>query len=139
MKRTTLVIIAASGAIALAVWQLAPAGGKDKPANDIPEASPQTVAPGYTVHFDENGNIVAEATPADQAELEAALSNVVNTSSEGLVEKPLAGGGMKMDLQGRFQSASTAFIDSNGNLTAPCVTNEAEVKALTSPTTDEKE
>ena len=44
------------------------------------------------------------------------LQNALSTSHQGLVETPTAGGGVKVDLQGRFQSPLAATIDANGNL-----------------------
>jgi hypothetical protein len=57
------------------------------------------------------------------ADLVEILGNAVSTSDEGLtVEKsPVAGGGMMVNLQGRFQNALTATVDANGNVQAPCV------------------
>jgi len=63
------------------------------------------------------------AAQATSGNLAGMLGDAVSTSSEGLVEakNPVAAGGYKMDLQGRFQNAVTATVDANGNLTAPCV------------------
>ena len=46
------------------------------------------------------------------------LQNAISTSHEGLVEVPssVPGGGIKVDLQGRFQSALIGTIDANGQL-----------------------
>jgi len=136
MKRSALVILAATGAIALAAWQLAPADGHGDPVSTTPKADVAPVAAGYTLHLDNSGRIMEEPTPADAAELAAALGRTINTSSEGLVERPsqVAGGGTMVDLQGRFQDAATATIDATGHVTVPCLTNEADVKAFTSST-----
>jgi len=131
MKRNALLIIAACGVIALAAWQLAPATPHED-AVSVAAPTPSAAA-GYRIQLDFNGEITEEAPPADAAELTKALDEAVNTSSEGLFERPspVAGGGMMMDLQGRFQTTATAAIDANGNLSVPCVTNEAEVEATT--------
>ena len=44
--------------------------------------------------------------------------NSLSTSHEGLTEQPstLPGGGVKVDLQGRFQSPFVATVDANGKL-----------------------
>ncbi len=57
----------------------------------------------------------AGARPA----LSAAESAAMSTSHEGLVEtpSPTPGGGIMVDLKGRFQSPVTATLDSEGNLT----------------------
>ncbi len=40
----------------------------------------------------------------------------LNTSSQGLVEQPLPGGGVKVDLKGRFQSSTTASVKEDGSV-----------------------
>jgi len=141
MKRIALVLIMGA-VVALAAWQLAP--GKPAPATAThtavasmaqPTAAPHNSA-GYVVHFDQNGKIVAETTPQSQAEFNAQLNEVINTSTEGLVQKasPVPGGGTLLDVQGRFQSASTATRDKDGKLYIPCLTNENDVRAFTSAT-----
>ena len=44
--------------------------------------------------------------------------------AEGLWQEPLPGGGYRVDLQGRFVSATVATLDAEGRLTTRCV--EAE-------------
>jgi hypothetical protein len=46
------------------------------------------------------------------------LQNALSTSHQGLTESPnpVPGGGVKVDLQGRFQSPLVATIDANGKL-----------------------
>ena len=150
MKRITLVLTTAAGVVALAAWQLAPSASHGEHAVSMARTgiAPQPGAPapattgipaanaGYVVHFDKSGNIVAETTPQDQAEFNAELNQVINTSQEGLTEKPspVAGGGTMINLQGRFESAATATYDQNGKLHVPCLTNEADVRAFTSAT-----
>jgi hypothetical protein len=136
MKRKAMVFIIAGVAVALAAWQLAPAGNTSGAAA-TPEATvtPATNA-GYVVHLDGNGHVVEDVTPEQAAEFNAELNQMVNTSDAGLVEKPstVAGGGIGVDLQGRFEAAATATVDANGKLTAPCLTNENDVRAFTTQT-----
>jgi hypothetical protein len=144
MKRIALVIIIAGGVVALAAWQLAPGDSAHATIRSAhsPVAQTASATPtpynnaGYVVHFDEHGNIVEEVSPQSEAEFNAQLNEVINTSSEGLVEKasPAPGGGTMVDLQGRFQSAATATVDKNGKVVVPCLTNEADVRAFTSAT-----
>ena len=44
-----------------------------------------------------------------------------STSHQGLVEKPAPGGGMMVDLQGRFRSAATATVGADGTVHRDCV------------------
>ena len=44
-----------------------------------------------------------------------------STSHQGLVEKPAPGGGMMIDLQGRFRSAATATAGADGTPVVDCI------------------
>jgi len=50
-----------------------------------------------------------------EPEIRDALGNILNTSSEGLVEET-RNGVTSVDLQGRFQTAPVATIDKDGNV-----------------------
>jgi hypothetical protein len=52
------------------------------------------------------------AVPADPA---------FSTSHSGLVERPAPGGGVMVDLQGRFRSAATATVGPDGTAHVDCV------------------
>ncbi|HHJ17823.1 MAG TPA: hypothetical protein ENJ80_14115 [Gammaproteobacteria bacterium] len=56
-----------------------------------------------------------QQVPALEPEIRAALGDILNTSSEGLVEET-RNGVTSVDLQGRFQTAPVATIDENGNI-----------------------
>lgn len=53
-------------------------------------------------------------------ELREALSEMVNTSSEGLTEVQLEDGTVMVDLKGRFQSAMVVSIGEDGKLKSGC-------------------
>jgi hypothetical protein len=63
--------------------------------------------------------MIAAPTPED---LRATLGEAVSTSGEGLVQEksPVAGGGVMINLQGRFRNASVATVDAQGHLKAEC-------------------
>ena len=72
---------------------------------------PNITAPvqgGMTVHIDPNtGKFLSELTPdSEPLTISPEIQNAMSTSSEGLTEQvnPVKGGGVIMDLQGRFQS-----------------------------------
>jgi hypothetical protein len=60
---------------------------------------------------------------AQASDIQTVLGDAVSQSSEGLVQEksPVPGGGVMVNLQGRFQNAMTMTIDANGNVSAPCV------------------
>jgi len=53
-------------------------------------------------------------------EMHAAIANMVNTSSEGLVEEVKEDGTVIVDLQGRFQSAMVVSIGPDGKMVSTC-------------------
>ena len=55
----------------------------------------------------------------------------LNTSTVGLVSEPLPGGGIKMDLQGRFQDYSVVRVGADGKFIFGCGKTEAEAMAQT--------
>ena len=152
MKRIAFVIILAGAAVALAASQFAAdsshvtpqplAKAHDNASLSAGETNAKMSTPvssaGYVVHFDESGQIIEEPQGAVD-DFNAALQQSINTSSEGLVEQATpVGGGVMVDLEGRFESAATATVDANGNLVAPCLTNEHEVEAFISTTAASK-
>jgi len=60
-------------------------------------------------------------TEAELTQLISTIENLANTSSEGLQEYPLEGGGYGMDLQGRFQGVFLARPRSDGSMEVKCV------------------
>lgn len=73
--------------------------------------APNNAAPiqgGMTVHIDPvTGKFLSEPTPdSEPLVITPEIENAMSTSSEGLVEQvnPVKGGGVIMDLRGRFQS-----------------------------------
>jgi hypothetical protein len=77
-------------------------------------------AAGQILNLDPSGKI---SYPQQAADIQTVLGDAVSQSSEGLVEEksPVRGGGVMVNLQGRFQNAMTMSIDANGNVSAPCV------------------
>jgi hypothetical protein len=92
-----------------------PPGASLPPAE---KAGPPAAAGGMMVHIDpRTGAIQRDPAPGTQPlQLSPQLRNAVSTSHQGLVEVPGAapGGGVKVDLQGRFQSPLVMTIDPDG-------------------------
>lgn len=72
------------------------------------------------IHIDpRTGALLREAAPGSvPLQLTPQLRNAFSTSHQGLAEVPIAapGVGVKVDLQGRFQSPLIATTDASGNL-----------------------
>jgi hypothetical protein len=105
------------------------------PARAGVDVPPSNDVPGMKVYIDpQTGAFLSEPAPgAAPLELSPAERNVLSTSHQGLVEAPssVPGGGVKLDLQGRFQSPLTATVTPGGKPTI-------EHKRLDAPASDGK-
>jgi hypothetical protein len=89
------------------------------PAAPDPARMPAFAA-GQILNLDPAGKF----TPAQHAsDVQLLMGEAASQSQEGLVEEssPVKGGGVMVNLQGRFQNAMTMSIDANGQASAPCV------------------
>jgi hypothetical protein len=129
---TSLLAIGACGAVAAqraapGESQPAPSGQTQTgPGPGLPQqpagesAAVPSGAAGMMIHIDpQTGAVLREPAPGTvPLQLTPALQNAFSTSHQGLVEVPssVPGGGVKLHLQGRFQSPLIATIDANGKL-----------------------
>jgi hypothetical protein len=83
-------------------------------------ASTPAFAAGQILNLDPSGKINYAQQASD---IQTVLGDAASTSSEGLVmeKSKVPGGGVMVNLQGRFQNAMTMSIDANGTVSAPCV------------------
>src|SRR5262249_33945458 len=134
MHRLLMSLLAAGACFAVAAQSASPSDSQPSPSEPTesePGASlPQQLAgesaavtsgaSGIMVHIDpQTGAILKEPAPGTVSlRLTSQLRNALSTSHQGLIEVPSAapGGGVKVDLQGRFQSPLLATIDANGQL-----------------------
>ena len=117
---TSLLGVFACVAVAMPAAFAAESGaGKAPPSAAAPAAVPQGGAR-MTVHVDpKTGAILKEAAPGTvPLTLSPQEQNAMSTSHEGLVQVPSAvpGGGVKVDLQGRFQSPLVGTIGPDGKV-----------------------
>ena len=88
-------------------------------SGERPAAIPEGAA-GMTIYIDpQTGTILKEPAPGTvPLQLTPQLQNALSTSHQGLVETPssVAGGGVKLDLQGRFQNPLIVTIDASGKV-----------------------
>lgn len=92
-----------------------------------PEGRASRVVPappaGMVVHVDPvTGEFVAPGDGTVPVTLDKEMLNALSTSAEGLVEtpSPVPGGGVMVDLRGRFQSTHIAVVDGDGRFSAAC-------------------
>ena len=106
------------------------AAGGDRTQSGPSPAQTPAFSQGQVLTLDASGKISARAP--QMSDLRDGLGASLSTSFEGLVEEksPVQGGGVVVDLQGRFQNAMTIEQDADGNVIgAPCISGTpAEVK-----------
>lgn len=81
-------------------------------------------AAGYILHVDPESHEFVEAPVFTESDpFSDRIDDALNFSTEGLVEKPsdVEGGGVMVDLQGRFRNTSVITINADGTLSAPCI------------------
>lgn len=120
----------------VAITQPALSGETEPPSPEkATEAKPPGSAPGMRVYIDpQTGGFLSEPPPGvTLPELSPAERNALSTSHQGLTETPgtVPGGGVMLDLQGRFQSPLTATVGPDGKLTI-------EHNRLDAPPSDKK-
>jgi hypothetical protein len=64
-----------------------------------------------------------ELTAAEAQKLAAGMKELVNQSTDGLVEVKHEDGSVSVDLQGRFQNVTVARINKDGSVSQSCVDN----------------
>jgi hypothetical protein len=88
---------------------------------DSPSARIPAGATGMKIYIDPQTGQLTTEEPAGAVplQLSPAEANALSTSHQGLVESlsPAPGGGVILDLQGRFQNPIFATVDANGKVT----------------------
>jgi hypothetical protein len=96
-----------------------PASADNQPALSG-QAPASKAAPGMIIHIDPQTGAILDAPAPGSVPLQMTpdLLNALSTSHQGLVEapSPVLGGGIIVDLQGRFMSPLVGTIDADGNL-----------------------
>jgi hypothetical protein len=76
---------------------------------------------GQEVEVDSQTGQMKELTPEEARKLAAGLKQMVNQSTEGLVQVQHADGSVSMALEGRFQNVTVARVNKDGSVTQSCV------------------
>jgi hypothetical protein len=78
---------------------------------------------GDVVVVDRDSGDVRALTPAESKRLAQGLKQLVNNSSEGLVQIRHKDGAISMDLEGRFQNVVLARVEDDGSVSTSCIDN----------------
>lgn len=85
-----------------------------------PPTEPAAPAAGSWINVDpQTGKRIPVPSSGEGVQLPA--DPAFSTSHSGLVEQPAPGGGIMVDLQGRFRSAATASVGPDGTVHLDCV------------------
>lgn len=87
-----------------------------------------TNAAGQTVVLDRQTGETRSLTPQEAATLAEGIKQLVNQTTEGLVQVHNVDGSVSMDLQGRFQNVLLAKKEADGTVSQSCV-NDLEAAA----------
>lgn len=110
MAKHKLIIALAVVAVSLAGWATLRDG-----------STPPAPAPGTS------GLIATTGDPDDPAAAKGLGADATSTSHEGLVSEPspVPGGGVMIDLQGRFRNAATAALADSDSVVVECLPDTA--------------
>lgn len=87
---------------------------------------------GMILNVDPTTGRIVEQPVSDGHVLSSEADPAFDTSGDGLqqIPSPVHGGGVSMNLSGRFQNAMTATVNADGTLNAPCnTTTTADISA----------
>lgn len=82
------------------------------------------------VHFEIQDDQVQKRSPEDAQKLAGGLGQLVNQSTEGLVEVHHADGSVSVNLADHFQNVTVARVNSNGSVAQSCVDNPVAAGAF---------
>jgi hypothetical protein len=74
-------------------------------------------------HLDGQTGQTQELSDDEAQKLAGGLKDLVNQSTDGLVEVQHADGSVSVDLEGRFQNVTVAKVNKDGSVSQSCVDN----------------
>jgi hypothetical protein len=84
---------------------------------------PATTAKAQTAQQTQTPSRPPLLTPEEAQKMAAGIQQLVNQSTDGLVQKQRPSGAVSIDLQGRFQNVMLAKKEANGTVSQGCVDN----------------
>ncbi|MFQ5665885.1 MAG: post-PEP-CTERM-1 domain-containing protein [Candidatus Binatia bacterium] len=78
-------------------------------------------AAGQRIYVDPETGRMGAPPPGRSLSAVVSLDPAMSTSDQGLLEVPAPGGGMMVDLQGRFRSAAVARVKPDGSVVTECL------------------
>ncbi len=140
MQRLKKNFLTVGSGITLAVVLLLPAGpgraagnGDDTAASGAarPPAPAPVAGQGMRVYRDPKTGRLGPPPPGVQPPgLSVAEQHMLNRSDQGLQQRTLPGGGVAVDLQGRYQSMAVATVGADGQAAVNCVLTPEQAEAV---------
>jgi len=130
MKRKAFFLLSVLAGVVLTAWLLQAGAPSAEKALDARQAKTPGTA-GMKVYIDPATGEFLEGPPEPViAEPVKDINSPLSTSSEGLREVAApVGGGVMVDLKGRFQQRARATVDDSGNVTVGCDRDDSDAAA----------
>jgi hypothetical protein len=104
--------------------------GKTQTANTKPRNFVTANSAGMVVVVDRTTGGTRALTAEEAQNLAQGIEQLVNQSTDGLVQVRRADGSVSMDLQGRFQNVMLAKKEDDGTISQACVDNDLDAAAF---------
>jgi hypothetical protein len=127
-SRRAWTMVGGSLALALIAWGIWGFYGNSRPSA-VADGSSSDLTPGSAAiraFIDPETGMLSQSHMDGNGSADAEVENALNRSTAGLVEVQHPDGHVSVDLQGRFQSASVARINQDGQIETNCVETQAE-------------
>ena len=134
LSRRAWTMVGVSLALALTTWAMWGFYGTSHPSS-VADGGPGDLAPGSAAmraYIDPETGVLTQSHAAGTESADTELDNSLNRSTAGLVEVTHPDGHVSVDLQGRFQSASVARINADGEVETTCVETQAAADSFLS-------
>ena len=99
-------------------------------ASNTPRKYVTANAAGLVVVLDRQTGDTRALTAEEAQHLAQGIKELLNQSTDGLVQVQRSDGSVSMDLQGRFQSVMLARTEADGTISQACVDNPADAAAF---------
>lgn len=106
------------------------ATGRTEPANNRPRKYVTANTTGMVVVLDRQTGDTRALTAEEAQVLAQGITELLNQSTDGLVQVQRSDGSVSMDLQGRFQNVMLARKEDDGTISQACVDNATDAAAF---------
>lgn len=128
---TTVIVLGIGAATAISHQRVEPVKPQNSRLADKTDKKYITVkVGGQDVQVDGQTGKIRPLTPQEAERMAKGLKELLNQSTEGLVQVHHPDGSVSMDLQDRFQNVTVARVDEDGSVVTSCVDNPQAAAAF---------